>query len=373
MSLSSAGARFILRIGRRLRSELGSMRARVDPRVVSIVSRSPLLCSLYYTFWASAFRREQQAVLQGRRRYELEQAIPEETSSFLRRNVHGIEKGLLMRPRRSHFATGYIGATVTCYEQMLHAAQTRPAPMDELEWAHDVLREFFDVVGDHPEIQRSRARFGRLPKPSIGNGSGHDDGASGRRVPYHRQGAGTPVEPGALLELARRRRSVRWFLQRPVPRELLDRAMDVARLSPSACNRQPFVFRFLDDPDLVRRVAAISIGTGGYDHNIPVLGVVTGKLRHYPMERDRHLIYVDGSLAAMAFVLALETLELSSCCINWPDIESNEREIADVLELDPDERVIMLIAVGFPDPAGMVAYSQKKPLSQIRRFNLHDH
>ena len=39
------------------------------------------------------------------------------------------------------------------------------------------------------------------------------------------------------------------------------------------------------------------------------------------------------------------------------------------MNLDVDERVIMLIAIGYPDPQGLVAYSEKKSLAVIRRYN----
>lgn len=173
-----------------------------------------------------------------------------------------------------------------------------------------------------------------------------------------------------LLELATRRRSVRWFRDEPVPREAIRKAVDVASLSPSACNRQPFEFRVFDDPELVERVGALPAGTKGFAHNFPAIIVLVGELRNYYGERDRHLIYIDASLAAMSFVFAAETLGLSTCCINWPDIEEYEQEADNVLGLEPDQRPVMFIAVGYPDPDGMVAYSQKKPNRQICRFNV---
>jgi nitroreductase len=71
----------------------------------------------------------------------------------------------------------------------------------------------------------------------------------------------------------------------------------------------------------------------------------------------------------MNFMLALETLGLASCPINWPDVESREREMEEALGLEPDERPVMLLAVGHPDPEGLVAYSQKKKLSRMRSYN----
>jgi nitroreductase len=150
---------------------------------------------------------------------------------------------------------------------------------------------------------------------------------------------------------------------------MIDRAIEVAAQSPSACNRQPFEFRVIDDPELVRAVSVIPMGTAGYADNIPVFVVLVGQQRNYFDERDRHLIYIDGSLAAMGFVYALEAQGLSSCCINWPDVEDRERKMAALLKLEADERPVMCLAVGHPDPAGLVAYSQKKPVDQLRRYN----
>ena len=120
---------------------------------------------------------------------------------------------------------------------------------------------------------------------------------------------------------------------------------------------------------MVKKVSEIPMGTKGYAHNIPVIAVIVGRQRAYFSERDRHLIYIDGSLAAMAFMFALETQGIASCPINWPDIEERERKMAKLLGLAPDERPIMLVAIGYPDPEGAVAYSQKKPLEEARFYN----
>jgi len=177
------------------------------------------------------------------------------------------------------------------------------------------------------------------------------------------------VEYEDFLRLSRRRRSVRWFLPDSVPRELLDKALTAAAEAPSACNRQPFEFRIFDDPGRVAEVAALPMGAGGFAHNIPVLVVVTGRLSAFFHPRDRHVIYIDGSLAAMGFMLALETLGLSSCAINWPDIPERERAMAEALDLAPDERPVLLMAVGFPDPEGEVACSRKQSLDHLRSYD----
>ncbi len=349
-------------VARRIRWALLRTVDRVDRIAIKVVAKSRFLSSLYFAAWSQAFSREHQRVLAGRIRYTDNLHDPNDSSALLRRNIHGLEKGLLMRPRRDEFATDYIVDTVECYSKLVNKT-TDEACHDELLWAHDVLAEYFQIVGSHPNVDRGRSLFDSLSKPQCTI-------ECEQRIPYRRDLATRPsVSYQQLMELARRRRSVRWFLQTPVDRKLIDQAIEVAALSPSACNRQPFQFRVLDDRKLACRVAGISMGTAGYHENIPVLIVIIGQLGCYFSERDRHLIYIDGSLAAMSLVYALETLELGTCCINWPDMETMERQIAAELGMEDDERVVMLMAVGHPDSEGMVAFSQKKPLDQIRRYN----
>lgn len=357
---------------RYVRRGLGRTYLMVSATVASLLRRAAerahFLSSVYYFFFSSAFRREQRAFLAGAARFRLDQRQPSAGSALLRRNIHRIEKGLLMRPRRPLFAVEYIADTVDCYCRLAACRTGAEHGSDgegEFQWAHDALAEYFSSVASHPVVNSARDRF-----MAASRNCGCAE-ASGGMVPYRRAIDDLPsVTIDDLLELARRRRSVRWFLNRPVPRDLIERAIEVAAQSPSACNRQPFVFHVLDDPQLVRQASVIPMGTGGFAHNIPVFVVIVGQQRNYIDERDRHLIYIDGSLAAMSFVYALESQGLSSCCLNWPDIESRERQMAKVLRLEKDERPVMCIALGYPDPEGLVAYSQKKQVSQLCQYNL---
>lgn len=310
-----------------------------------------------------AFSREHRAVLAGRRLFQDGVSAASETSSVLRRNVHRLEKGLISRPRRSIFALDYIEETVTVYAMAVDDGSSLRGP--EVCWAHDVLAEYFSVTGSHPDLDSLKSIFCALPEPMEKPLADRFES----RVPYVRTLSEAPVSYESMLSLAQQRRSVRWFNQKSVPRELLLRALAVATQSPSACNRQPFEFRVFDDPELVRQVARLPAGTAGYDENFPCVIVVVGRQRYYFDERDRHLIYIDGALAAMSFVLALETLGLSSCCINWPDIEEREKAAEKVLKLEADERPVMFIAVGYPDPTGLVPYSEKRTPEQLCRFN----
>lgn len=331
-------------------------------RLLGWLQRTPrVLSKVYFGLLSGAFSREHQAVLSGIFRYYETEKGHEANRFLLRRNVHRLEKGLLMRPRRTVFALSYIDETVEAFVQATAARRCGGAHgHSEWQWAHDVLCEFFAVTDSHPKLDPLRDRFRKVCE-------GYEAGLS---KPYRRDlGGEPPVSYDDMLALARRRRSVRWYQPRPVPRELVDKAILVAAQAPSACNRQPFVFRIFDDPERVKALAELPMGTRGFSQNFPMILAVVGRLRAYFSPRDRHLVYIDGSLAAMSLMLALETVGLSSCAINWPDMKGRERKVAEIIGLEGDERVIMLMSIGYPDPDGLVAYSQKKDLDELRTYN----
>ena len=340
-----------------IRLFLGKVQRFVRHRLFRGGTKAPSSKLVHRQFVKSDHEREVAAVLAGQRKYLAMEQEGAASSFQLRRNIHRLEKGLIMRPRRDIFATDYIGATV---EAFLKSEALPDHDRAEIAWASDVLALYFASTDrSEPSIAGALARW---------ETRGGSTCRSGDQVPYTRDLDDHPVEPEDFARLCRRRRSVRWYTNRPVDRELIDKAMHSAALAPSACNRQPFVFRIFDDPARAAQIADIPLGTGGFSQQVPNIAVIVGRLRAYPLSRDRHAIYIDGSLAAMSFMFALETRGIASCPINWPDQEPQESIMRAELDLDDDERVIMLVAFGWPDPDGKVPYSGKKSLDTLRSF-----
>ncbi|MFT6835905.1 MAG: nitroreductase [Francisellaceae bacterium] len=326
---------------------------------INIMSKTPLLASIYYMFFSNAFKRESYIVMQGMVKYN--KNLQNEKSSIyqLRRNIHRLEKGLIMIPRRTVFAKDYILATVKTYINILNSLDK--VVNDDLIWANDVLTKYFSVTTEDVIIDKARSLFEVEKIKGIESQE--------QKIPYKRDLNTTLVNYEDFFKLSVRRRSVRWYLPKTVPRNLVDRAILAGSQAPSACNRQPYKFRIIDDADLLSVVSKIPGGTAGWDHNFKMIIVVIGDLSAYFSERDRHVIYIDASLATMNLLLALETQGLSSCVINWPDVEQNEVKISNTLKLPKNEKVIMLVSVGWPDPDGLIPYSQKKKLEELRGYN----
>lgn len=330
--------------------------------LLGVAVRVPGGVTVFYAFFRRSFGGESERVARGRLRYW---SGLDEVRSYarLRRNVHRLEKGLTMRPRRWPFGLGYLGEIVDDLEALHRRDGRLPEGSVDVDWAVAVLDDYFEI-GVDPAVEQLRARFDSVRVDhEIGEGR-----ADIPLSPVLRGEASPPVTYDQLLALARRRRSVRWFLDKPIDRDLVDRAVEVAVLSPSACNRVPYRFIVLEGDD-AHRTAAIAGGTGGYADQVPALALVVGDHSAYAHERDRHAPYIDASLAVLGLVYALETLGMASCCINWPEVAHREQSLrAAVPSIAAHESVVMMVAIGWPDPAGLVPASPKKELDRVRRY-----
>lgn len=329
---------------------------------IQALSRYSLLRRIHYAFFSAAFEHEAAAVVEGQLRHVRNRSGEESSNFFLRRSIHRIEKGLIMQPRRATFALDYIVQTVEAYSRSL-AGSVDPA---EICWAHDVLVAYFEASGSHSLIDQARQRFFALTAPF----DTVDDLRQGSesRIPFCAGEHAAPVDYASFARLCMQRRSIRWYDGRAVPREAIDQAVALALQSPSACNRQPFRFIIFDDADTIAQVSELPMGVAGFNHNFPAMVAIVGRMRAYPHARDRHVIYIDGALAAMSFMYALETQSIASCSINWPDIPERERAATQLLGLEPDERIVMFISLGYAASESLVPYSQKISVKAARVY-----
>ncbi len=276
--------------------------------------------------------------------------------SNFRRSIHRIEKGLISKDLKNIFAEDYIYKTVLQYYE-----NNKYNIIDKktLIWGESILDEYFDVCEHNDIIKKSYCIYNKAKNKSR---------KTHKLTPYkeHQRPKNT-INYDEFLNLALRRRSARFFKDIKVEKEFILQAMEIARFSPSACNRQSFKFLFYNDKEIVGRISNIPGGISGY--KIPGLIVIVGRNRGYFDERDMNAPVIDSSLTAMTFLFALEILGLSSVCINWPCNLEIDQKIRKIINLELDEFIVMLIGVGWPDSEGMIPYSAKKTSDDLIEFN----
>ena len=327
--------------------------------MIKVISSNIIFSKIYYLF-STSYSIEQECILKGRAEY-LKKYSENSSLGMLRRNIHRIEKGLIMRPRREVYGLDYLSETVNCFLN----CYSKNSFNDETNiWAKHVLDRYFSVSDKTNKIVNENYL---LYKNHLDINLVEDNFFNDMKIPSSKLNSSS-ISFNELENLTKQRSSVRWFSSDEFPNRYIDKAISLALTAPSACNRQPFRFIVIDSNEVIQKVSKLAGGTAGFSTNINKLIVLVGDLSNYEHAKDRHVVYIDSSLSAMQFCLGIETLGGSTCCINWPENNFSNKKIKSIVGLDEWERTIMLIAVGYEDKTGLVPYSQKKSVNDVRTF-----
>jgi len=140
-----------------------------------------------------------------------------------------------------------------------------------------------------------------------------------------------------VYEAVQKRKSVRAYESTPIPKEVMERVMEAARVSPSASNRQPWHFIIVTDPEKRR---ALSKGLyAKFVHEAPTVIVACGDEKASP-----NWYAVDTAIAIQSMVLVATGEGLGTCWIGSFD-EADVRKLLDI----PDHlHIIALLPIGYP-------------------------
>lgn len=169
----------------------------------------------------------------------------------------------------------------------------------------------------------------------------------------------------AFEKIALARRSVREFSQKNVAFSDIAKAVQLAQLSPSACNRQPCKVYVIYDEELKKKALALQNGNRGFGHQIPVLAILVAEGKGFFDATERHQPYVDGGLFAMSFVLGLTSCGIASCFLNWCAPTGNDKRLHAMLNIPTSEYVITMLAIGYNQEKVSVPRSPRRNIADV--------
>jgi len=177
-----------------------------------------------------------------------------------------------------------------------------------------------------------------------------------------------------FIDLINKRQSVRKYSKKPVAKGDIEKCIEAARLSPSACNSQPWTFVVVNTPELAHKVGKASIGLA-YTFNkfapgAPVfIAIIIEKPKVVAQVgeklKDREFPLIDIGIAAEHFCLQAAELGLGTCMIGW----FNEEKVKALLNIPENKRVGLLIALGHPVDNYRQRKKIRKDVSRVCRYN----
>ena len=177
-----------------------------------------------------------------------------------------------------------------------------------------------------------------------------------------------------FTDLVKARHSVRAYdPDRPVPRELIAECLEAARLTPSACNSQPWRFVVVDEPFLLERVKQEVVGglvPNRWAAGAPVIVALaavkelgTASLGEGIKDIPYHLM--DCGSAGEHFILRATELGLGTCWIGWFRIRALRR----LLGLPRRWKPLALITLGYTPADWQPRQRLRRPLGETAFLN----
>ena len=146
--------------------------------------------------------------------------------------------------------------------------------------------------------------------------------------------------------VVKRRRMCREYLDKEVPREKVDRILDVASRYPSAGHTEPQEFIVVRDRRVREDLARAALGQM-FVARAPLVMVVVSDVRRSARrygERGVHFFsIIDGAFVAMLVLLAVVNEGLGACFVG----SFYDEEVRQVLNLPRDVRPIGIIPIGY--------------------------
>lgn len=196
----------------------------------------------------------------------------------------------------------------------------------------------------------------------------------------------------AFRKEMQRRRTVRQFSDRPVPREIIEECLLAAGTAPSGANLQPWQFVVVSDPNVKHeiRIAAEQEEDEFYHRRAPqewldALAVI-GTDEHKPFLETapyviaifgkNHSVLADGrrvknyyvnesvGIATGILVTAIHNAGL----VSLTHTPSPMGFLNEILRVPPDAKPFLLLVVGYPAEDAQVPVIRKKALEEIASF-----
>ena len=150
----------------------------------------------------------------------------------------------------------------------------------------------------------------------------------------------------SVLDVIKKRRSVRSHTDTPVEREKLERLIEAANYAPSASNAYPWKIAVVQNKGLIRKIQSVSPGMLGSPMTVMALCNDREKAKKMVGKLGGEVFcLMDVAHAAQNICLLATELGIGSCCI----MSFNSDAVGELLEVSPEYNVDYLVALGYRD------------------------
>jgi nitroreductase len=158
------------------------------------------------------------------------------------------------------------------------------------------------------------------------------------------------------------RKSVRSYLDKDIPHDVLTRILDAARHAPSASNRQEWRFVVVRDKNTRKKLCEAAFGQA-YVSLAPVVLVCCAYTDNHVMACKQLCYPIDVAIAVDHITLCAVAEGLGTCWIG----AFSEHEVKKILKINEEVRVVALLPMGYPQDPSQVE-KHRLPLKVLVKY-----
>ncbi|OFY45192.1 MAG: NAD(P)H nitroreductase [Bacteroidetes bacterium RBG_13_44_24] len=180
------------------------------------------------------------------------------------------------------------------------------------------------------------------------------------------------IDGKEMLEFIVSRQSDRRYSNKTVESDKLGRIIDAGRMSPSACNAQPWKFVVITDPPVLKKLAdaasAKLLQMNKFVDEAPAMIVVVREKPNVVSKiggtiKDKDYSLIDIGIASENICLQAKAEGLGSCMIGWFD----EASVRKILGIPGKKRVELIITLGYS--LSEYRTKKRKPPEEVVSYN----
>lgn len=259
----------------------------------------------------------------------------------LLKSIHSLEKGLIMPGESRVFGAKKVALIK---DLLSHLSRT---PANEWLWAY--ADRVLGSVETHNNGLRSGEPLSQRLEGTIS-------------ISKEMMLAALPPSPENFFFY---RKSVREYSPEPVAPEILARAVALAQRAPSVCNRQSGRVRFYSKDTEKQAILNLQSGNSGFGHLAPVVAIISTDIRSFMQSEERNQCFIDGGLFAMSLGMALHSLGLGACMLNWSVNPARDCRLRKQASIPDNEVIIMMMSLGHLRPQYRSAESYRRPVHEV--------
>lgn len=170
-----------------------------------------------------------------------------------------------------------------------------------------------------------------------------------------------------IMDAIKKRRSVRAYKDKPLPKEIIQSLLEAAMYAPTARNLQQLEYKVITDKKLIKRISErivqeirkegrlsdVRDKSNPIFYDAPLVIIITGP-------EENKWIYSDAALAVQNIMLYATSIGLGTCFIGRARYIEKVKEIMDELKISANIRIAAAVICG---------YTNEEPPEKEKRMN----